>query len=85
MQAAEKASPVPEQSRLRHVCYNPGGWFAFWRRQMEALEKLRPLALLLLRAALGVIFIYHGYPKLFVNSHGRCRDSYIWDSLRTLR
>jgi putative oxidoreductase len=31
---------------------------------METLEKLRPLALLLLRAALGVIFIYHGYPKL---------------------
>jgi putative oxidoreductase len=32
---------------------------------MQSLEKLRPLALLLLRVALGVIFIYHGYPKLF--------------------
>jgi len=32
---------------------------------MQILEKLKPLALLLLRAALGVIFIYHGYPKLF--------------------
>ncbi len=32
---------------------------------MQGLEKLRPLALFLLRAALGVIFIYHGYPKLF--------------------
>ncbi len=32
---------------------------------MRSLEKLRPLALLLLRVALGVIFIYHGYPKLF--------------------
>jgi putative oxidoreductase len=32
---------------------------------MESLEKLKPLALLLLRVALGVIFIYHGYPKLF--------------------
>lgn len=32
---------------------------------MHILEKLRPLALLLLRVALGVIFIYHGYPKLF--------------------
>jgi len=32
---------------------------------MQILEKLRPLALLLLRVALGVIFIYHGYPKLF--------------------
>ena len=36
---------------------------------MESLEKLKPLALLLLRAALGVIFLYHGYPKL-VNAHG---------------
>ena len=32
---------------------------------MHALEKLRPLALLLLRLALATIFIYHGYPKLF--------------------
>jgi putative oxidoreductase len=32
---------------------------------MQALEKLKPLALLLLRAALGVIFAFHGYPKLF--------------------
>src|SRR6202023_949481 len=27
------------------------------------MEKLRPLALLLLRIGLGVIFIYNGYPK----------------------
>jgi putative oxidoreductase len=32
---------------------------------MQILEKLKPLALLLLRLAVGVIFIYHGYPKLF--------------------
>jgi len=32
---------------------------------MNVLEKLKPLALLLLRVALGVIFVYHGYPKLF--------------------
>lgn len=32
---------------------------------MQGLEKLKPLALLLLRVALGLIFIYHGYPKLF--------------------
>jgi len=32
---------------------------------MRSLEKLSPLALLLLRLALGAIFIYHGYPKLF--------------------
>jgi len=29
------------------------------------MEKLRPLALLLLRVGLGVIFIYNGYPKIF--------------------
>ena len=32
---------------------------------MEGLEKLKPLALLLLRLGLGIIFISHGYPKLF--------------------
>jgi putative oxidoreductase len=32
---------------------------------MQSLEKLKPLAILLLRLALGVIFVYHGYPKLF--------------------
>jgi putative oxidoreductase len=32
---------------------------------MRSLQKLEPLALLLLRVALGIIFIYHGYPKLF--------------------
>jgi putative oxidoreductase len=31
---------------------------------MQSLEKLKPLALLLLPVALGVIFISHGYPKL---------------------
>ena len=30
---------------------------------MNGMEKLRPLALLLLRVGLGVIFIYNGYPK----------------------
>ena len=32
---------------------------------MQSLEKLKPLALLALRVALGVIFIFHGKPKLF--------------------
>jgi len=31
---------------------------------MQSLEKLEPLAFLLLRSAIGAIFIYHGYPKL---------------------
>ena len=35
---------------------------------MQSLEKLKPLALLFLRWALGVIFIYHGYPKLFTHT-----------------
>jgi putative oxidoreductase len=36
---------------------------------MEELEKLKPLALLLLRLGLGIIFVYHGYPKLFTHTH----------------
>lgn len=35
---------------------------------MESFEKLRPLSLLLLRLALGAIFLYHGYPKLFTHT-----------------
>jgi putative oxidoreductase len=35
---------------------------------MQSLEKLKPLALLLLRVALGAIFVYHGYPKLFTHT-----------------
>ncbi len=35
---------------------------------MDRLEKLKSLALLLLRCALGLIFIYHGYPKLFTHT-----------------
>lgn len=30
----------------------------------QALERLKPVALLLARIAIGVIFIYHGLPKL---------------------
>ena len=35
---------------------------------MQALDRLRPLALLLLRLAIGIIFATHGYPKLFTNT-----------------
>jgi putative oxidoreductase len=35
---------------------------------MQGLEKLKPLALLLLRLAVGIIFIFHGYPKLFTHT-----------------
>src|SRR5205823_3523080 len=31
---------------------------------MTFLEKLRPLALLLLRCGLALVFLFHGYPKL---------------------
>jgi len=31
---------------------------------MQFLEKLKPLGLFILRAALGATFIFHGYPKL---------------------
>jgi putative oxidoreductase len=36
---------------------------------MRFLEQLKPLGLLLLRVALGVIFMFHGYPKLFTSTH----------------
>ncbi|HXT72707.1 MAG TPA: DoxX family protein [Candidatus Angelobacter sp.] len=36
---------------------------------MHHFEKLKPLALLLLRLGLGIIFIYHGFPKLFTHTH----------------
>jgi len=33
--------------------------------RVHRAEKLRPMAQLLLRVDLGVIFIYNGYPKFF--------------------
>jgi putative oxidoreductase len=32
---------------------------------MNSLKKFEPFALLLLRCGLGLVFVYHGYPKLF--------------------
>lgn len=40
---------------------------------MKTLSSLQPLALLLLRIALGIIFITHGYPKLV---HGAGMQSF---------
>jgi putative oxidoreductase len=36
---------------------------------MRFLDALRPLALLVLRLSLALIFVYHGWPKLFSNPH----------------
>ncbi len=36
---------------------------------MKFLQSLQPLALLVLRVALGIIFISHGYPKLTGSGH----------------
>lgn len=41
---------------------------------MQSLERLKPLALLLLRLAMGIIFVHYGYPKLFVHP----RSSVAW-------
>lgn len=41
---------------------------------MQILDKLKPLALLLLRLGLGAIFIYHGFPKLFTHTHEALRE-----------
>ena len=35
---------------------------------MHFLKKLEPLTLLLLRCGLALVFMYHGYPKLFGNT-----------------
>jgi len=37
---------------------------------MKFMKGLEPLALLILRVALGLIFLYHGYPKLMHPSEG---------------
>lgn len=44
---------------------------------MTFLKKLEPLTLLLLRCGVALVFIYHGYPKLFgekerIKSSGGC-------------
>ena len=43
---------------------------------MKFLNSLQPLGLAILRVALGVIFIYHGYPKL-VRADAMMRQFYV--------
>jgi putative oxidoreductase len=38
-------------------------FFRFGENSMQSMEKLRPLALLLLRIGLGVVFMHNGFPK----------------------
>jgi putative oxidoreductase len=44
---------------------SPGIKSAALETVMNFLKKCEPLTLLLLRCGLGLVFIYHGYPKLF--------------------
>ena len=51
---------------------------------MKFFDRLQPVALLALRVALAIIFIFHGYPKL-THTHGdlqkyvrRARDAGIF-------
>ena len=37
---------------------------------MKSLGRLQPLALLILRIALGIVFLFHGYPKLVHSGAG---------------
>lgn len=46
------------------VCYN-GAAFLERGRAMKWMEKVQPMALLLLRLGLALVFLYHGLPKLF--------------------
>ncbi len=43
---------------------------------MKFLDKLQPLSLLVLRVALGIIFLYHGYPKL-MHTHGNLQGVFV--------
>jgi putative oxidoreductase len=45
-------------------------------RSVKFFERLQPLALLVLRVALAIIFIFHGYPKL-THTHGDLQRMFI--------
>jgi putative oxidoreductase len=43
---------------------------------VKYFERLQPLALLILRVALAIIFIFHGYPKL-THTHGELQKLFV--------
>ncbi len=43
---------------------------------MKFLDKLQPLSLLVLRLVLGIIYLYHGYPKL-THTHGNLQAVFV--------
>jgi putative oxidoreductase len=43
---------------------------------VKFLDKLQPLSLLTLRVILGIIFLYHGYPKL-THTHGNLQAVFV--------
>src|SRR5271157_4697388 len=47
---------------------------------MKFLNGLQPLALLALRVCLGIIFVYHGYPKL-VHANAGMREFFVMHGL----
>ncbi len=47
---------------------------------MKFLNGLQPLGLLVLRVCLGIIFVYHGYPKL-VHANAGMREFYVMHGL----
>jgi putative oxidoreductase len=43
---------------------------------VKFLDNLQPLSLLVLRIAFGIIFLYHGYPKL-MHTHGNLQGVFV--------
>jgi len=43
---------------------------------VKFFDKLQPLSLLALRVVLGIIFLYHGYPKL-MHTHGNLQGVFV--------
>jgi putative oxidoreductase len=43
---------------------------------VKFLDKLQPFSLFVLRVALGIIFLYHGYPKL-MHTHGNLQGVFV--------